>query len=287
MDDDTEDKDDSKRKSRNLSEKKRRDQFNLLVNELSSMVSSNNRKMDKSTVLKSTIAFLKNHNEITLRSRTHEIQEDWKPSFLSNEEFTHLILEALDGFIMVFSSTGRIFYASESITSLLGHLPSFYDLFVKRFECFELANYADYNCSIQLKNRTTSYIQFDFVPNVDLISLSLSTVMYYRFGTIYRKFMISVTEDFCGFLNGKPFPLFSITWPPLQNYSNFASGCPFKKGNHYYVKDYVIDASNYPPGLPTGVYRMDLKFIVNKTDVLMGKFYGELKRRPFADIMWN
>lgn len=50
------------RKSRNLSEKKRRDQFNLLVNELSSMVSANNRKMDKSTVLKSTIAFLKNHN---------------------------------------------------------------------------------------------------------------------------------------------------------------------------------------------------------------------------------
>lgn len=53
----------------------------------------------------------------------HEIQEDWKPSFLSNEEFTHLFLEALDGFIMVFSTNGRIFYASESITSLLGHLP--------------------------------------------------------------------------------------------------------------------------------------------------------------------
>lgn len=79
--------------------------------------------MDKSTVLKSTIAFLKSHNEIAVRSRVHEIQTDWKPSFLSNEEFTHLILEALDGFIIVFSSTGRVFYASESITSLLGHLP--------------------------------------------------------------------------------------------------------------------------------------------------------------------
>lgn len=139
------------RKSRNLSEKKRRDQFNMLVNELSSMVSASNRKMDKSTVLKSTISFLKNHNgnvpclilsyknfsdislfyfiiniksvEISVRSRAHEIKEDWKPSFLSNEEFTHLILEALDGFIMVFSSSGKIFYASEGITSLLGHLP--------------------------------------------------------------------------------------------------------------------------------------------------------------------
>jgi len=52
------------RKSRNLSEKKRRDQFNMLVNELGSMVSANARKMDKSTVLKSTILFLKNHNGI-------------------------------------------------------------------------------------------------------------------------------------------------------------------------------------------------------------------------------
>lgn len=58
-----------------------------------------------------------------MRSRAHEIQENWKPSFLPNEEFTHLILEALDGFIIVFSSTGKIYYTSESITSLLGHLP--------------------------------------------------------------------------------------------------------------------------------------------------------------------
>lgn len=141
--DDDDDKDDTKRKSRNLSEKKRRDQFNVLVNELSAMVSSNSRKMDKSTVLKSTIAFLKNHNgndcanwfmiksdkllcnplEVAVRSRVHEIEENWKPSFLPNEEFTHLILEALDGFIIVFSSSGKIHYTSESITSLLGHLP--------------------------------------------------------------------------------------------------------------------------------------------------------------------
>ncbi|CAB3225450.1 unnamed protein product [Arctia plantaginis] len=124
MDDDGDDKDDTKRRTRNLSEKKRRDQFNMLVNELSSMVSTNNRKMDKSTVLKSTISFLKNHNEITVRSRAHDVQEDWKPAFLSNEEFTYLVLEALEGFVMVFSATGQIYYVSESITSLLGHNPA-------------------------------------------------------------------------------------------------------------------------------------------------------------------
>ncbi|CAG9781870.1 unnamed protein product [Diatraea saccharalis] len=124
MDDDGDDKDDTKRRTRNLSEKKRRDQFNILINELSTMVSSNNRKMDKSTVLKSTISFLKNHNEITVKSRAHDVQEDWKPSFLSNEEFIYLILEALEGFVMVFSATGRIYYVSENVASLLGHNPA-------------------------------------------------------------------------------------------------------------------------------------------------------------------
>lgn len=49
-------------KSRNLSEKKRRDQFNMLINELSSMVCPSSRKMDKSSILRATIAFLKNHS---------------------------------------------------------------------------------------------------------------------------------------------------------------------------------------------------------------------------------
>lgn len=46
------------RKSRNLSEKKRRDQFNSLINELNIMLSTTNRKMDKSTVLRTAINYL-------------------------------------------------------------------------------------------------------------------------------------------------------------------------------------------------------------------------------------
>ncbi|XP_050443431.1 circadian locomoter output cycles protein kaput-like [Adelges cooleyi] len=122
-DDDMNDRDDSKRKSRNLSEKKRRDQFNSLINELNCMLSTNNRKMDKSTVLRTTINYLKNQKDIVLRSRVHEIDNEWKPPFLFNEEFTHIILEALDGFIIVFTSAGKILYASETVTALLGYLP--------------------------------------------------------------------------------------------------------------------------------------------------------------------
>lgn len=127
MDDlDNDEKDECKRKSRNLLEKKRRDQFNTLVTELGVMVNpgSNSRKMDKTTVLKTTISFLKQHNEQTARSQAEEIKEDWKPPYLSNEEFTHLMLESLDGFIVVLGTDGHILYTSESLSSLLGYMPS-------------------------------------------------------------------------------------------------------------------------------------------------------------------
>ncbi|NXA46807.1 NPAS2 protein, partial [Nothocercus julius] len=111
------------RASRNKSEKKRRDQFNVLIKELSSMLPGNTRKMDKTTVLEKVIGFLQKHNEVSAQTEISEIQQDWKPSFLSNEEFTQLMLEALDGFIIAVTAGGSIIYVSDSITPLLGHLP--------------------------------------------------------------------------------------------------------------------------------------------------------------------
>ncbi|XP_075400412.1 circadian locomoter output cycles protein kaput isoform X2 [Tenrec ecaudatus] len=118
------DKDKAKRVSRNKSEKKRRDQFNVLIKELGSMLPGNARKMDKSTVLQKSIDFLRKHKEITAQSDASEIPQDWKPTFLSNEEFTQLMLEALDGFFLAIMTDGSIIYVSESVTSLLEHLPS-------------------------------------------------------------------------------------------------------------------------------------------------------------------
>lgn len=47
--------------SRNKSEKKRRDQFNVLIKELGTMLPGNTRKMDKSTILQKSIDFLCKH----------------------------------------------------------------------------------------------------------------------------------------------------------------------------------------------------------------------------------
>ena len=50
------------RRFRNLNEKKRRDQFNMLLNELSVLVcSGDSRKVDKTTVLEQALQFLEHH----------------------------------------------------------------------------------------------------------------------------------------------------------------------------------------------------------------------------------
>ena len=94
MDDFGDDRDESKRKSRNQSEKKRRDQFNVLVSELSSMINSGSgqdgqnaaRKMDKTTVLLNTIDFLKKHSEANKNSdkNTQQDHNKYVIEFLSN-----------------------------------------------------------------------------------------------------------------------------------------------------------------------------------------------------------
>ncbi|MGH0172700.1 UNVERIFIED_CONTAM: hypothetical protein FKN15_067421 [Acipenser sinensis] len=63
-------------------------------------------------------------DELSSNTETIDINQDWKPSFLSNEEFAQLMLEALDGFLIAVTTDGNIIYVSDSITPLLGHLPS-------------------------------------------------------------------------------------------------------------------------------------------------------------------
>uniref|UniRef100_A0A096ME03 Neuronal PAS domain protein 2 n=1 Tax=Poecilia formosa TaxID=48698 RepID=A0A096ME03_POEFO len=123
---DEDEKDRAKRASRNKSEKKRRDQFNVLIKELCTMLQGQGhpRKMDKSTILQRTIDFLQKQKDITAQNEICDVKQDWKPSFLSNEEFTQLMLEALDGFLVALTTDGNIIYVSDSVSSLIGHLPS-------------------------------------------------------------------------------------------------------------------------------------------------------------------
>ena len=88
------------------------------------LVAGSNRKMDKSTVLQATISFLKRNKEMSAQtSQQKEVTEQWKPPYISNAEFSQLMLESLDGFLIAICKSGQVIYVSENITPVLGHTP--------------------------------------------------------------------------------------------------------------------------------------------------------------------
>ncbi|POI28376.1 hypothetical protein CIB84_007874 [Bambusicola thoracicus] len=89
------------------------------ITELSDMVptcSALARKPDKLTILRMAVSHMK-----SMRGTGNKSTDGaYKPSFLTEQELKHLILEAADGFLFVVAAeTGRVIYVSDSVTPVL------------------------------------------------------------------------------------------------------------------------------------------------------------------------
>uniref|UniRef100_A0A1I8A5Q3 Aryl hydrocarbon receptor nuclear translocator homolog n=1 Tax=Steinernema glaseri TaxID=37863 RepID=A0A1I8A5Q3_9BILA len=106
-------------------ERRRRNKMTHYINELAEMVpqcASLGRKPDKLTILRMAVAHMR---QIRGASATDPMPpgpggSSYKPSFLTDLELKHLILEAANGFLFVVCcDTGRVIFVSDSIAPIL------------------------------------------------------------------------------------------------------------------------------------------------------------------------
>ncbi|XP_062848672.1 aryl hydrocarbon receptor nuclear translocator isoform X2 [Trichomycterus rosablanca] len=105
-------------------ERRRRTKMTAYISELSEMVPTCNalaRKPDKLTILRMAVTHMKSLKG----SGNTGTDGTYKPSFLTDQELKHLILEAADGFLFVAScESGRVVYVSDSVTPVLNQTQS-------------------------------------------------------------------------------------------------------------------------------------------------------------------
>ncbi|XP_076319061.1 uncharacterized protein LOC143230005 isoform X2 [Tachypleus tridentatus] len=111
----------SSRLQRNLAEKHRREKLNGYINELANivpMVSMATRRLNKTSILRLSAAHLRMYQ--SLRNKSSKLASRWHEGLL-NEAHLKELIEAIDGFVLVTTSNGKIVYISHSVERFLGH----------------------------------------------------------------------------------------------------------------------------------------------------------------------
>ncbi|XP_008209567.1 nuclear receptor coactivator 2 isoform X3 [Nasonia vitripennis] len=130
-----------------LNEKRRRTQENLFIDELAELISATDMssgKTDKCQILQRTVEQIRHINTHT-GSNSHAVQQgevsSSNPSILSNDQVGPILLEALDGFLFIVNTEGRVEYVTDNITEYINYTKN--DVLGK--DIYNIIHHGDHN----------------------------------------------------------------------------------------------------------------------------------------------
>ncbi|XP_032453114.1 nuclear receptor coactivator 3 isoform X10 [Nasonia vitripennis] len=145
-----------------LNEKRRRTQENLFIDELAELISATDMssgKTDKCQILQRTVEQIRHINTHT-GSNSHAVQQgevsSSNPSILSNDQVGPILLEALDGFLFIVNTEGRVEYVTDNITEYINYTKN--DVLGK--DIYNIIHHGDHN---------------NFMPNILPMSVGWSS----------------------------------------------------------------------------------------------------------------
>ncbi|CAD7682868.1 unnamed protein product [Nyctereutes procyonoides] len=210
-----------KRDVSNVSENKKKNQYNTFFTELRAMLQTHGYpvKGDRSKTSQCTTA-LSQKKEGTVNPETSRERSNWIPSFQSYEDFKCKTLQSLDGFMIILSTDGVIIFVAGNITSLLGHLPN--DLIGKKLLSLLPDNeknevYRKIALKLPLSSSVGKHI--DFCCHFKRGDVEHSSSPTYE----YVKFIITVKD-----ISSEPLVLFSSFFPSHTYAESFPTYLPLE-----------------------------------------------------------
>lgn len=147
---------------------------------------------------------------------------------------------------------------------------------LQRIECKWNSSFCDETaCKVTYQSRDRSFMNFgcNFIKKVDKLNFHL--VLYFRTQT-YKKFLVDIDEDYCGYFNGKKSKILKYFLPNLMKYApGFDFHCPLT-GN-FSAMNLPYTSFRIPQLLPDGQYRLNVDLKNKNFMFLSMKIYFTVK----------
>lgn len=141
------------------------------------------------------------------------------------------------------------------------------------------------SCYLRPVRRNYRLIDLDGYLVITLNQVHVRVTLFYKYQT-YQKFLIDLTQDFCGYVDGtKSATLIDMIMVGLAKTATFNHTCPYSPGPQK-INGYYLDSSKFPKIVPEGQYRLDIKVFEPKSNkiIVLVQTYMTAKHNGPADL---